>query len=1336
MGKKYLKLKKKKKYLLIFSIIIIIGFILLLNPDIYYKILEPIKLHEKKAFLQEPIPLSHSYTGSSETHCNSRNCATTVYAGTVFTQEPNGTWYKFSDVSNVKWEPSVDAFNFSYRNYWVTLEPFVIYNGNYKTLQDIRNAFPGVNIGDYVEAKKFNHKFAINFSNVPAGIAKKIDYIGFKLQRANGLTWSDVEKTGNYSIVIKNKVEINYRDLIESGYTLNLVNKTYLLIGNISANYNNGVIWLDPSISLRSTSDIEDTRMQSSAATTNYGTSTEIKVYKEGSPEHRSILKFNIRNNIPPNSNITDCNVSVYNNFLGVVGPPVNISIYRLLRNWSESQATWNNYNTSDAWGTAGANATSDANHTDQDKQTITSADAWYTWDLSNESGGSLHLCQSWLDGDYDDYGVLFAIIEHEGNYKDTSWWSSEYTADLLLRPRVDIQYTAPNPCDGGFCQFNKTYILDDVYIGDAIFAQSDLGVFMKWDIRPLCDDTTYDSIDVAELRFYIDSKTNTPDADVNITYVRNQTWDEQTPHGEIDDIATYNETSDTMSSTTSGTFTNISVLTQVRENCARGDDYLTLRLEDPDNPLSSTLGGRSDSTTLRFGDGGIFGGARYDFASRTYSNDSRKPTLFVEYTLPGITITDNFPGNGTYNTTTGDVNLTCDFTSQDTLSQTNITITRYFGGWNVARNYNTTTGTGNLSYLFNFTNGWYTIECGASTTGGISNQTDPIYHQRGKGVVYVIHRIDTEPESDWNTSLQYPQFDFSSFEESGSNIAEVMNQSWRAVFQDSFGKNNTFVWFIMTEEALCEGNNSACDSVTSRMLYNTTFNWSENISVLNDGKLWHPQHLRDWYNWTWWDANGNCTNCQPASEWNQILTFDDTLTFRNETPVQLTEKLISRFIIDAEFMPIGMATGWTWEDDNLSAWLENRFPIDISNFADQGVSSDSSPPIESVFDWANSPYDVYHPSSTDYRAIGAADGSDMERVMFPCRPGGLDGGTKDSELINVTFKYADNGTDMVLCHFSHNYGGNLMMTDTEALHDSLDGYVNDTYPLVNYSYDNFVQAIQGFFDITNTTGPNITVWLDGNIIFINSSEDLYKDQPFLALRNSTDYFIGNTTLNTTIDPTENLTWQFNRSGLGVIEFRVGAIDADYNTGFSSVFIDQVDLKAPTTENPFTVSFPENITVNFTVVNDADFLTSGVETLNITFENSTNTYSCTLQGNAGYAGSDIWRQNCSVPNLNTGSFDLRIWVNHTDIEPLTDIETSAITYGTCSYSGSGNWNVNCGDNCVITQNTNLPSNTLLLYGNGNFTILANITVGRVEKSPQCLMHNRIGDNNGLLVRIG
>lgn len=125
----------------------------------------------------------------------------------------------------------------------------------------------------------------------------------------------------------------------------------------------------------------------------------------------------------------------------------------------------------------------------------------------------------------------------------------------------------------------------------------------------------------------------------------------------------------------------------------------------------------------------------------------------------------------------------------------------------------------------------------------------------------------------------------------------------------------------------------------------------------------------------------------------------------------------------------------------------------------------------------------------------------------------------------------------------------------------------------------------------------------------------------------------------------------------------------------------------PTQSTPVTVTYPQNITVNYTFVEGGAYITTGVTTWNITFYNSTNWYSCTLQGSATYVGS-VWTQNCSISNLGSGTFNLNVTANTSTSGFLSDQELNAVSYG-ASYC----WQISAGKvlvppSCQFAINTN------------------------------------------------
>lgn len=116
-------------------------------------------------------------------------------------------------------------------------------------------------------------------------------------------------------------------------------------------------------------------------------------------------------------------------------------------------------------------------------------------------------------------------------------------------------------------------------------------------------------------------------------------------------------------------------------------------------------------------------------------------------------------------------------------------------------------------------------------------------------------------------------------------------------------------------------------------------------------------------------------------------------------------------------------------------------------------------------------------------------------------------------------------------------------------------------------------------------------------------------------------------------------------------------------------------------------------------------------------------------------------KNFDFSNNQTDDNKISSAISNLGVGTTTSISSSRLIVkvrgllGACDYF-SGNWNVNCSDNCVITSNVNMPTKILYLNGEGNFTILANITVEELDKDIQCSLINKAQDNNRLAIKNG
>ena len=101
-----------------------------------------------------------------------------------------------------------------------------------------------------------------------------------------------------------------------------------------------------------------DTGIHYEAPTTNYGASTTQSLTGfDGANMRRMLLKLALTPAPPVNAILQSAVLSVYNETAG--GSQADCDLYRILRAWSESQATWNVFTTGNNWGTAGCSNTS-----------------------------------------------------------------------------------------------------------------------------------------------------------------------------------------------------------------------------------------------------------------------------------------------------------------------------------------------------------------------------------------------------------------------------------------------------------------------------------------------------------------------------------------------------------------------------------------------------------------------------------------------------------------------------------------------------------------------------------------------------------------------------------------------------------------------------------------------------------------------------------------------------------------------------------------------------------------------------------------------------------------
>lgn len=176
-------------------------------------------------------------------------------------------------------------------------------------------------------------------------------------------------------------------------------------------------------------------------ATKNYGGNPSLIVgHMTGQGIRHILLKFDL-SSIPSGAVVTAATLSLWLNQPGDwrAANDRTLNARRLLRNWVEAEATWNQYSSGNNWQTAGGEGANDRN------ATVIGTSALSVTDLV----GSQHdltldnnIIQGWLTGLYNNYGVILQVgTESEDQY---SFYSSDETAQVPYRPRLVVTYIVP----------------------------------------------------------------------------------------------------------------------------------------------------------------------------------------------------------------------------------------------------------------------------------------------------------------------------------------------------------------------------------------------------------------------------------------------------------------------------------------------------------------------------------------------------------------------------------------------------------------------------------------------------------------------------------------------------------------------------------------------------------------------------------------------------------------------------------------------------------------------------------------------------------------------------
>ena len=200
-----------------------------------------------------------------------------------------------------------------------------------------------------------------------------------------------------------------------------------------------------------------DTYLDGSVHNGNYSTSTEIRIGgRSDDGPYRTLIKMDL-SSIPKNAIIKSAKlyITVSADYASQTG---TISVYRVLRNWVLTEATWNKYSSASSWQTAGATGAQDID---------TSFGAWGS--CATGSADAVDTVRTitlntteftkFINGTYNNYGWL---LRTTGAYHDVyAYYSANYATTASKRPKlvIDFRYPGGEPVSvSPFFNFFKSF--------------------------------------------------------------------------------------------------------------------------------------------------------------------------------------------------------------------------------------------------------------------------------------------------------------------------------------------------------------------------------------------------------------------------------------------------------------------------------------------------------------------------------------------------------------------------------------------------------------------------------------------------------------------------------------------------------------------------------------------------------------------------------------------------------------------------------------------------------------------------------------------------------------
>lgn len=236
---------------------------------------------------------------------------------------------------------------------------------------------------------------------------------------------------------------------------------------------------------------------------------------------------------------------------------------------------------------------------------------------------------------------------------------------------------------------------------------------------------------------------------------------------------------------------------------------------------------------------------------------------------------------------------------------------------------------------------------------------------------------------------------------------------------------------------------------------------WGDALAALGDEQCWHYHHPAP-------SGIGN--------EWGTDWSTSDE-----------HDRILARQLLERGWFPVCYRAGGTIMSNESSRWVDRWFPFDYSNRSPHVVPG--------LVDWSTAAADwsLYRPDPDDYRRPGNG-----RRLVARCLDLVTNVHRLNEEDVVAAFERARAGAPAILSAFDHDYRD---IHDRLCAFSELVASVGRRFPDVPWRYAAPVEAARRYLAAPAPRPLEVTAALAGGDVVVETSEPVFQDRPFLAVR-------------------------------------------------------------------------------------------------------------------------------------------------------------------------------------------------------------------------------------------